>query len=84
MVPLTPTPITSFTSFVVPGPGSTAAQILPGRLFLGAHIYLAYEPQQLLAILGWAIEAKVFEVETLGLRILRVSHFYVFVLSHDK
>lgn len=81
MVPLTPTRITSFISFVVPGPGNTAAQILPGQLFLGAHIYLAYGPQQLLAILSWAIEAKVFEVEILGLRILSLPFLCLCIIS---
>lgn len=52
------TPITSFTLFVVPGPGRTAAQICPGQLLLGALLVLAYEPQLQLAILSWPIEAK--------------------------
>lgn len=56
--PPPPTPITSFTLFVVPGPGRTAAQIWPGQLLLGALLFLAYEPQLQLAILSWPIEAK--------------------------
>lgn len=83
-----PAPITSFTLFVGPGPGNTAAQIWPGKLLLGALLFLAYEPQQQLAILSCPIKANfcvcVCVRLNMGLRILGISSFYVFVLSYDK
>lgn len=79
-----PPSTTSFTLFIVAGPGCPAAQIWPGQLLLGALLFLAYEPLQHLAILSWPIKVRFCEVETMGLRILGVSGFYVFVLSHDK
>lgn len=75
MLPLS---TTSFTLFVVPGPGSSAAQICPGQLLLGALLFLAYEPPQQLAILIWPIKVRVSEIGTMGLRILGASSFYVF------
>lgn len=75
---------TSFTLFVVPGPGSPPAQIWPGQLLLGALLFLAYEPLLYLAILSWSIKVRFSEVEIMGLRILGVFSFYVFILSHGK
>lgn len=55
-----PSPHYLFTLLAVPGPGSTVAQLWPGRLLLGALLFLAYEPQQQLAILSWPIKANSF------------------------